>query len=121
MPNVNLKPEDRLYFVQSFIKESQSVGYFVIQKVGKKYIHLNGHRKVDIETLQEVTESYHNRRQYYVSMDAAKEAIDRNSEIVRCEKLFSQAYRCGSYSIYKDKSLERIKEFAEVLENFLQK
>lgn len=120
MPNVSLKPEDRLYFVQSFTKEDQSVGYCVIQKVGKKYIHLNGRRKVDIETFQDVTESYHNRRQYYVSMDAAKEAIDKNSEMVRCDKLLNQAYRCGSYSIYKDKSLEQIKEFSNVLEKFLQ-
>lgn len=96
------------------------MGYCVIQKVGTKYLYLNGRRKVNIETLQDVTESYHHRRQYYVSMDAAKEAIDRNSEIVRCEKLLSQAYRCGSYRIYKDKSLEQIKEFAEVLEKFIQ-
>lgn len=118
MPNVNLKPEDRLYFVQTFTKEGQSVGYSVIQKVGKKYIHLNGRRKLDIETLQEVTESYHNRRQYYVSMDAAKEAIDRNSEMVRCNQLLSQAYRL--HGQYRSKSLEQIKEFNEVLEKFIQ-
>lgn len=120
MPNVNLKLEDRLYFVQPFTQEGQSVGYCVIQKVGKKYIHLNGRRKVDIETLQEVTESYHNRRQYYVSKDVAKDVIDRNLAMARCDKLLNQAYRCRSYSIYANKSLQQIKEFSEVLEKFLQ-
>ena len=118
MPNVNLKPEDRLYFVQTFTKEGQSVGYSVIQKVGKKYIHLNGRRKVDIETLQEVTESYHNRRQYYVSMVAAKEAIDRNLAIARCEKRLNQAYRYSGG--YQNKSLAQIEELITALEKFLQ-
>ena len=118
MSNVKLKPGDKLYFVQSFTKEGQAVGYSDIQKVGTKYIHLSGRRKVDVATLQDSTDSYHNQRQYYVSMDAAKEAIDRNLEMVRCEKLLNQAYRL--HGIYRNKSLEQIKEFNTALEKFLQ-
>jgi hypothetical protein len=68
--------------VQSFTKEGQAVGYAVVQNVGKKYIHLSGRRKVDIETLQDSTESYQHQRQYYVSMDAAKQAIEHNESMV---------------------------------------
>ena len=118
MSNVNLKPEDKLYFVQSFTMEGKSVGYSVIQKVGKKYIYLSGRRKVEIKTLQESTESYRNQRQYYVSMDAAKEAIDRNLEMVRCDKLLNQAYR--THGSYRSKSSEQIKELSTALEKFLQ-
>lgn len=117
MSNVNLKPGDKLYFVKSFTKEGQAVGYSNIQKVGTKYIHLSGRRKVDVATLQDSTESYHNQRQYYVSMDAAKEAIDRNLEMVRCDKLLNQARFHGSY---RSKSSEQIKELSTALEKFLQ-
>src|SRR5690606_38751788 len=118
MPNVNLKPEDRLYFVQSFAKEGQSVGYSVIQKVGKKYIYLSGRRKVEIETLQDSTESYHNRRQYYVLMGEAKQAIERNEAAVTCNKLLKEAYRLHGH--YRSKSLEQIKELITALEKFIQ-
>lgn len=84
MPNVNLKPGDRLYFVDKKLVLSHEV-----TAVGRTYAYL-GRRKVELNNLILKVGNY--QVQYFLTEAAAQVSVSWNQARSRCEEKLRELY-----------------------------